>query len=652
MRCNVVKYLLLIMIFGIVNLNAQNMDRNSEKELRIEQQLDSLDHSMVTVFQEATAVMDKDNYSLADSLFSKVIAAAPKFDPAIRRLGIVRMRSNRTAEGMALIEKAISINRSADNLFVLAEYLAFPDLHKLGPKSDVLRAYDLLKEAQSKESNPDASYPILLAQIALRDQEVNIFRDAVSTLENKYPGLMVTHYFRAILATIDEDWTKANDEIHKAEKLGLSQEEVQTFLDSGVERNLMIRHSVIILLLIIAAWGLGLGMLYLIGKLLSAFTLKSITKADPNIPINTSEHLLRKIYRMIINSAGVYYYISLPVVIILVIAFAAAVIYFFMMIGRIPINIVMIVGVGAIVTIFKMIQSLFIKVKPEDPGRQLIYEEAPGLWDLTKKVADDLNTRPIDEIRVTTGADMAVYERGTWQDKVKDRAHRILILGVATLNDFKQSDFCAVLAHEYGHFSHRDTAGGDIAFRVVGDMNRFFMALYYARQATKINIAVHFLRLYSFIFRRISHGATRLQEVLADRVAAQTYGKKAFQNGLIHVIRREIEFNLWANQEIEQAIKAQQELRNLYELKGTADTNIETEMEKALNRNTTEDDTHPSPLERFRLISDLKDTDVPENQTPVWNLFKDRAALTIEMTLLIEDRLKKAGKIPEAPANK
>ena len=38
-----------------------------------------------------------------------------------------------------------------------------------------------------------------------------------------------------------------------------------------------------------------------------------------------------------------------------------------------------------------------------------------------------------------------------------------------------------------------------------------------------------FVRLYHFIFRRITHGASRLQEINADRVAARLCGRDAFE---------------------------------------------------------------------------------------------------------------------------
>jgi hypothetical protein len=250
-------------------------------------------------------------------------------------------------------------------------------------------------------------------------------------------------------------------------------------------------------------------------------------------------------------------------------------------------------------------------------------EEAEELWKLTEEVARTVNTRPIDEIRITTGTELAVYERGSWREKLQNKATRILILGVGVLKDFKIDDFRAVLAHEYGHFSNRDTAGGDIALRVQNDMMKFYYAF-------------HFLRLYNFIFRRISHGATRLQEILADRVAAQSYGAPAFEGGLKHVVRRSIEFHRNADIEVTAGIEAMRPLANLYDFRLENDTSLEKEYEKSINRETTEDDTHPSPKDRFRLIASLSNPSCASRQGEVWSLFRDRAAITQEMMTKIE----------------
>jgi Zn-dependent protease with chaperone function len=306
------------------------------------------------------------------------------------------------------------------------------------------------------------------------------------------------------------------------------------------------------------------------------------------------------------------------------------------MVGHIPIKLILVIDVGAVVTSYKMIRSLFIKIQQEDPGRALSYDEAPGLWDLARKIAETVETRPVDEIRLTPGIDVAVYERGSRREKSNDQAHRILILGAGVLNGFDVNGFRAVLAHEYGHFSHRDTAGGEIALRVNEDMTKFARALILSRENVWWNLAFHFLRIYHFIFRRISHGATRLQEVLADRVAAAKYGAQAFEEGLKHVIRKSAEFKITATDAMRESARAQRALQNLYELPLTNNSAADEEADKALNRETSEDDTHPSPNDRFRFTRKITAQSEPPTSGMVWDLFKDRAALTKEMTELLE----------------
>jgi hypothetical protein len=286
-----------------------------------------------------------------------------------------------------------------------------------------------------------------------------------------------------------------------------------------------------------------------------------------------------------------------------------------------------------------MIKSLFARNKTDDPGRALTEDEAPGLWALTRDVAKAINTRPVDEIRLTPGSELAVYERGSLKMKMQDKAERILIIGVATLNDFSQNAFRAVLAHEYGHFSNRDTAGGAVALRVENDIIRLAEAMAQNGTATVYNIAFQFLRVYHFLFRRITHGATRLQEILADRVAVHQYGADAFREGLTHVVRRGVEFNHLATKEINAAYNSNRTLQNLYEMTEQDESvrkNLEQEFNEAINSLTTEDDTHPSPQDRFKLANQIKSKETLPINGMVWDLFKDRESVTKEMNQMLE----------------
>lgn len=387
---------------------------------------------------------------------------------------------------------------------------------------------------------------------------------------------------------------------------------------------------------VVGGWAAGLTLLFGLGFALSKLTLRQIERSDPSVPVSAGERRLRRIYRTVINVAGVYYYLSLPIVMVLVVVIAGGVIYGFIAAGWLPIKLILILGIGAIATVWSMGRSLFIKVSAEDPRRTVSRDEAARLWTLAEEVAATVGTRPVDEIRLTPGTELCVYERGSWREKLENRAKRVLVLGAAVMNDFQLEDFRSVLAHEYGHFSNRDTAGGDVALRVRNDMLKFYYAMLRAGQATWLNVAFHFLRMYHFIFRRISHGATRLQEVLADRVAAQAYGPAAFEGGLRHVIRRSLAFDTHAHLEIKAAIDTKRPIANLYETTPATTANLDEQYDKAINRATTEDDTHPAPHDRFRLIASISKPDRPPSPGTVWDLFADRASVQREMMELVE----------------
>lgn len=613
---------------------AQESGRDMKKEAVLWDKLKAIAPNSVETFKRATEAVDNGDFAEAARLYAEVHKKAPDFDPLLRRYGYSLIETGKRLEGQVLLEKAVAKNQSPENLGALASALAFQE-GRQASKEELNRALVLAKQAFAINlDNQDPDYAILLAQIAIELDREKELRDAVRTLALYHPERLETHYYKAIIAATDGHWLEAEEELKKAESLGLPHEAVVALLDSGIGSRATVWRYAYYSLFLLAAWLIGLALLFLLGKAMSKKTLRWVETSDPNADDPESQAGLRKWYRRLINLGGVYYYFSIPIVMLLTIAISGSLIYAILMSGRLPVKIIAFLGIGVLLTLYSMLRSLLIRSKPEDPGRSLSREEAPKLWELTQAVAQHIGTRPIDEIRLTPGTDMAVYERGSFRERVQDKAQRILILGVATLNDFKISAFRAVLAHEYGHFSHRDTAGGDVAIRVNRDMMNFAIAMAAQNQAVPWNIAFQFLRVYDFIFRRLSHGATRLQEVMADRVAVKTYGAKAFEEGLTHVIRRDVEFEDASYWEVTNAAQERRALQNLYEVK-TVGENIDEKIKEVINRPSTEDDTHPPPAERFRLARRILISKIPPGEGMVWDLFKDRDALTNEMSQLI-----------------
>jgi hypothetical protein len=622
-------------------LLAQTNSRDMRKEAAIWDQLRIVAPELVDTFTQATEKMDAGDFKTCASEYQKIVDAAPAFDPGMRRLGVCLCSAGDTATGLPLLERAVQLNRSPENLTTLAQFLVFVGPGKTASQESKERALTLIVEATQKAPVPDYGDLYLLAQIAGSLQKENEFRQAVRQLDEKFPNMAGTHYLDALRAAMDERWTEAEDEIHRAEALGLPADVAKEFLDSGVHRRAAEWRYAFYSLYVVLAWVVGLALLFVFGKTLSRMTLRSIEQPVENSSVAVSSKVvqLRRFYRKLIDIAGWYYYISLPFVVILLIVALGSVFYAFFAIGRVPLRLMLILVIVTLGTIYKMVQTLFIKVKPEDPGRSLKREEAPGLWALTDEVAKALDTRPVQEIRITAVTDLAVYERGSRKEKAQDKGTRILILGIGALSGFRTQAFRAVLAHEYGHFTHRDTAGGDVAFRVNNDMMNFAYAMAMSGHAVWWNLGFQFVRIYHFLFRRISHGASRLQEVLADRTAALKYGADAFEEGLKHVIRRSVEFPHVANREIALAIDGRRALHNLYELPSDGETSVEEEIEKTLNRQTSEDDTHPSPSDRFRLVRQVHTETRSTDTTMVWDLFQNREAVTQEMSGLIDQSI-------------
>jgi Zn-dependent protease with chaperone function/tetratricopeptide (TPR) repeat protein len=636
----------LCLSFSGISLS-QGAERDAAKEEPHWQELGQKAPAAVPKFKEATLSLDTQKYEDAIRLYTEVLKLSPDFEPAIRRLGYAYVAVGRRKEGQELTAKTLSKNRSVENLVGRASSLLSSNDPNFRPShAETSEALLLSKEAWQKSGETDEQAAGIMAETLLSTNQITEFEQFSRTLPSKFPESPMPPYYQAIALANRGDFDAAEAEIKRSEALGLSPEAATSLLAAintardeayfGLGRYLSYLYFAAFL---VGVWFVGLAGLFFTGRVLSAKTLKSIEESDPNDISGGGQAKLRNFYKKIISIAGVYYYISQPFVIFLVIAATAGIILIFLWIGTIPVKLVLVLAFVGLATIFYMIKSLVMRAKIEDPGRALTEAEAPALWKLVREVASTMQTRPVDEIRITPGADLAVYERGGFRAKMSDTAERILILGAAVLNDFDQNAFRSVLAHEYGHFSNRDTAGGDIAFRVNMDIMRAAESMAQSGTATFYNLGFQFLRLFHFLFRRITHGATRLQEILADRVAAYNYGAAAFRDGLSHVIRRELEFNHLATKEINAASLANRSIGNLYEMsvqEESAVTDLNEQFQAVVSMATTEDDTHPSPTDRFKYLEGIKSKEAPPLVGTVWDLFADRNAITVEMNEMVE----------------
>lgn len=240
---------------------------------------------------------------------------------------------------------------------------------------------------------------------------------------------------------------------------------------------------------------------------------------------------------------------------------------------------------------------------------------------------------------MTPSTEVAVMERGKGR-----RKERCLLLGVAALEGLRMRPFKAILGHEYGHFSNRDTAGGAFALSVRRSLAATAIGIAEGGAATWYNPAWLFVNAFHRLFLRISEGASRLQEVLADRWAVFAYGAAAFEEGLRHVVDRGVRFDAHVERTLNEVVNLQVPLANLYTYTPSkAPEDVTTAIEEALNRKSSAYDSHPAPAERFALNATLPQNDVEtaeDDDAPVSTLFVNLEALQVRMTAQVRDNVR------------
>jgi len=595
-----------------VSLSAETLQ---QFDARVEKQLEAASPSAVPVWRAANAAREADKHAEAAQLYADVYARVPSFVHALRRQAAEETAQGRRDLALPHIRRAVELDRTAENLAMLASVLVtYKDGSKPGA-SEIDEAKRLANEAA--KLNARDSYPqAVLAEIAIASDDMDLLRRATEKLEVLAPNEPMTHVFRVSIAATEGRWTEAQEALEKAKKAGLPQAAYASMkqqLDSATP--LYVRWFKPVAMAF-AGWVGVFALLLVAGFVLSAIAMRA---ARNTTGLSAG---VRRAYSAVLSLSCVFYYASIPIVIVLVIALGGGLVYACFALGRIPVKLV--IGVVAIVfvTVVSMVKSLMHKPEDVDPGARLDLTKEPRLRALLDEVAKRIGTRPVDNVYLTPGTGVAVMERATKKPK-----ERCLILGVGALDGLKIRPFKAILGHEYGHFSNRDTAGGAFALGVRNSLGVTAQGLAEGGAATWYNPAWLFLNGFNRVFLRISEGASRLQEVLADRWAVIAYGADAFEAGLRHVIERSVRFDAHVGATLNEVVKSKTALANLYTYepsKRAEEKDIETAVNEALNRKVSAYDSHPSPAERFALVHALPSRSrrlEPNDDDPVWSLF-------------------------------
>ncbi|OHA08240.1 MAG: hypothetical protein A3B37_03340 [Candidatus Sungbacteria bacterium RIFCSPLOWO2_01_FULL_59_16] len=218
---------------------------------------------------------------------------------------------------------------------------------------------------------------------------------------------------------------------------------------------------------------------------------------------------------------------------------------------RIHLGILLGIAIVVFGTAWAILKGFFAGRKRSVLGTKITREEQPKIWETCDKIAKEIGTKTVDEIYISPQPGIGVHLSGGLFSLLIGRTKRTLTIGMPSISSLSVSEMEAILAHEFGHFSNKDTAWNSLTFTMGGALQNSLETIPKpwgggANLSTLIialNPALWILTAYRILFSVVTSGFSRMREVFADKTAIALYGYKNFTNGLMRVARNDYVFS-------------------------------------------------------------------------------------------------------------
>lgn len=327
---------------------------------------------------------------------------------------------------------------------------------------------------------------------------------------------------------------------------------------------------------------------------------------------------------------------------------------------RVPIGILIglaVVAIGTGIAILIGFYYLFFPPKRKTLGITIAENEQKKLWDLTKEIAKEIKAKPIDKIIITPDPGIGVYLQGNLFSTIFGGGKRVLEIGLSSLYDLTIDEFKAILAHEYGHFSNRDTSWSSYTYSMGNSLINTLRSMPgpsqdengkggWVRLMMTLNPAYWLLFLYVTLYFKITNGFSRIREVMADIMAIRMYGGKAFGNGLLKVATNDTIFSeIIQSKYVPELLKEEKTISNFSKFmeivfKGLEKKDIEEFQNHILSRSQTHSiyDSHPALKIRIDYSKKFEEG-LEKDKRPVGDLFDNWTEINEKVANLYNLRL-------------
>ena len=167
----------------------------------------------------------------------------------------------------------------------------------------------------------------------------------------------------------------------------------------------------------------------------------------------------------------------------------------------------------------------------------------PALWDMAEQCADNVGAAPPDNILVGMSANFYVTENpvsllGQWRSPVVDG--RTLYVSAPLLRLMNLDETKAVLAHEFAHFTGRDTVYSTQIAPVYTSLTSGIQAikseLDWSIKGIVLILPMLITLAYHGMFRILDNAISRRRELRCDEIASKVIGRVHISDGLLKVV--------------------------------------------------------------------------------------------------------------------
>ncbi len=244
-------------------------------------------------------------------------------------------------------------------------------------------------------------------------------------------------------------------------------------------------------------------------------------------------------------------YLTTILTIGLVIVHAGLIITAFYFINRGLILIGVVIGLGALYGVVRIARNVFLLIRTVSitlVGKVLSSNESPRLWNNIKKIADQLNALPPENVIVGINPSFFVTESDVILDN-EECSGRTLYCSLPLMRVLNTKEFDGVIGHELGHFKGFDSeytqrfypvyqGAIDTYDALSANLRKEGEELPYFALLPALGLFRFFLDSLSVAERQVS----RKREIIADKVGVLASDKYSFGSALV---KFHVYSNLW-----------------------------------------------------------------------------------------------------------